>query len=66
MAESNKTISEFPHQWDDEVGTNLNENAQPQTVNFYHEGVLVFHHNREYNEFGVLTRNQVVKDFLNN
>jgi len=63
--ESNKTISEFPHQWDDEQGTLPNSFGQPQTVNFYYEGVIVFHHNRTYNELGVLTRNQVVKDFLN-
>ncbi len=65
MAESNKTMSEFPHMWDDEQGVNFDANNLPQTVNFYYEGVLVFHHNRTYNEFGVLTRNLVVKDFLN-
>ena len=62
MAESNKTISEFPAHWDDEVGSNFNTLGQPQTVNFYYEGVLKFHHNRTYNEYGQLTRNQVVKD----
>ena len=62
MAESNKTISEYPHQWDDEVGTNFDSNGKPQTVNFFYEGVLRFHHNRTYNSFGQLTRNQVVKD----
>lgn len=65
MAESNQTISEYPHKWDDEVGSNFNDLGQPQTVNFYYEGNLVFHHNREYNEYGVLVRNQVIKDFLN-
>lgn len=63
--ESNKTMSEFPHKWDDEQGANFNSLGQPQTVNFYEGGILVFHHIREYNEFGQLTRNQVVKDFLN-
>jgi hypothetical protein len=63
MAESNQSISEFPHRWDDEQGTNFNSLGQPQTVNFYYEGNLVFHHNRAYNDFGMMTRNQVVKDF---
>ncbi len=64
MAESNQSISEYPTQWDDEVGENFNDLGQPQTVKFYYEGVLKFHHNRTYNAFGVLTRNQVVKDTI--
>ncbi|NQU52244.1 MAG: hypothetical protein HQ522_06860 [Bacteroidetes bacterium] len=63
MAESNQSISEYPCQWDDEVGANFNSLGKPQTINFYYEGVLKFHHNREYNTFGELTRNLVVKDF---
>ncbi|MFK5893727.1 MAG: hypothetical protein QM504_10955 [Pseudomonadota bacterium] len=57
-------MSEFPHKWDDEQGANFNSFGQPQTVNFYYKGAIVFHHNREYNQFGVLTRNLVIKDFL--
>ncbi len=60
--ESNKSISEYPSRWDDEQGTDFNEFGQPQTVNFFLEGVKKFHHVRTYNSHGVLTRNVVVKD----
>lgn len=63
--ESNKSRSEYPHRWDDERGSDFNAQGLPQRVDFYLEGRLVFHHLREYNESGVLTRNQIINDFLN-
>ena len=59
---SNETLSLFPTQFDTATGANFNDFGQPQTVNFYWEGVLKFHWNLEYNEFGIETRRQVITD----
>jgi len=58
----NKSLSLFPSQFNDSQGANFNAFGQPQTVNFYWDGVLKFHWNIEYNAYGIETRRQVVTD----
>jgi len=62
MAENNYNLSEYPSVFDEEIASDYNEMLLPQRVNFYYQGTLVFHHILTYNEFGILIRNQIIKD----